>query len=166
MPYHHQVSHALVSESQTTLVVEDLAVKNMIRNRKLAKHIADVGWSQFVSFLHYKQAENGKNLIKINRFKPSSKECRKCHEKHVVLTLADRVFVCPHCSHIEDRDIHAAHNIKRFGLEQVLGRGQELPHAIKSSSTSTLDLASDVAKGQANKLDRSAGAPSRVALAT
>lgn len=164
--YHHQVSHTLVSDNQTTIVVENLAVKNMIKNRRLSRHIADVGWGQFIDFLRYKQAYQGKNLLAINRFKPSSKECRMCHVKNELLSLSDRIFACPNCGHTEDRDIHASHNIKRFGLEPVLTRGSELRHAVKCSSTSTPSLDGNVAKGQPNKVDRSAEAPSRVALAT
>lgn len=164
--YHHKVSHTLVSDNQTTIVVEDLAVKNMIKNRRLSRHIADVGWGQFVNFLRYKQAYQGKNLLAINRFKPSSKECRMCHMKNELLSLSDRVFVCPNCGHTEDRDIHASHNIKRFGLESVLTSGSESRHAVKCTSISTPLLSGDVAKGQPNEVDRSAEAPSRVALAT
>lgn len=163
---HHKISHTLVSENQTTLFVEDLAVKNMVKNRKLARHIADAGWSQFLNFLAYKQANQGKNLISINRFMPSSKACLKCDEKNESLTLADRFFVCPSCGHAEDRDIHAAKNIKRFGLAQELGSGSGSSHAVKSSPKSKLDLTSDLAKGQSTLIDGSAEAPSRVALAT
>ena len=68
--------------------------------------------------------------------------------------------------HVEDRNVHAEKNIKRFGLAQALGSGSESSHAVKNSPRSKLDLTSDLAKGQSTLIDGSAEAPSRVALAT
>jgi putative transposase len=117
--FHHQITNQIaVKNHATTYIGEDLAVSNMIKNPKLSRHIADVAWGMFDNFLNYKMAEQGKNYIKIDRFAPSSKECRLCHTKHTDLKLSDRVFVCPKCRHTEDRDVHAAKNIKRFGLQQ------------------------------------------------
>jgi len=163
--YAHKVSAELVSESQTTIFCEDLAVKNLLRNKKLSRHIANIGWSQFLNFLSYKMKESSKNLIRINRFKPSSRECRICHSKHENLKLSDRNFECPYCGHTEDRDIHAAKNILRFGLEQELGSGSGSRHAVKSTPESILDLTSGSAKGLELALVGSAEAPSRIALA-
>lgn len=162
--YAHKVSAELVSENQTTIFCEDLAVKNLLRNKKLSRHIANVGWSQFLDFLSYKMKLSAKNLIRIGRFQPSSRECRVCHSKHQHLTLSDRIFVCSNCGHTENRDIHAAKNILRFGLEQELGSGSESRHAVKRAHESMLDLTSDSSRGLAYSLVGSAEAPSRVSV--
>lgn len=106
-----------VKNHATTVITETLMIRNMSKNKKLARHIVNCGWGQFGAVLGYKLAENGKNLIRISTFMPSSKECRLCHQKHRALKLKDRIFVCPSCGHAEERDIHASKNILRFGLE-------------------------------------------------
>lgn len=116
---HKSSYNVAVKNHATTVVIEDLQISNMIRNPKLARHIANCGWGMWASALAYKLAENGKNLIRISPFAPSSKECRMCRNKHTGLKLSDRVFVCPVCNHTENRDLHASHNIKRFGLQQA-----------------------------------------------
>jgi len=115
----HQQSYRLaVKNHATTVMMETLMIKNMVRNRKLARHISDCSWGMFENALEYKLAENGKNLIKINTFLPSTKQCRMCKTKNSQITLKDRVFVCRNCHHTEDRDLHAAINIRDFGYEQ------------------------------------------------
>ena len=123
----HQVSARLVRENQTTIFCEDLAVKNMSRNPKLARHILDAGWSKFFEILAYKQADLGKNLVRINRFLPSTQQCRQCGHKHSAITLSDRTFDCPNCGHTEDRDTHSAKQIRQFGLLANIGMGLEQP---------------------------------------
>ena len=85
----HKLSTRLVRENQT-ICLEDLAVKNMQKNHKLAGSIASVAWSKFVSFVEYKCNWYGKNLIKIGRFEPSSRICSKCGSYNSELTLKDR----------------------------------------------------------------------------
>ncbi|MBN2606874.1 MAG: transposase [Thiotrichales bacterium] len=119
--YLHQISHNLVSKNQaTTLFVEDLAIKNMVKNKKLSRHIADVAWGEFLSQLEYKASWLGKNVIKIGRFQPSSKTCSSCGHVKETLLLSERVFECECCGTVIDRDHNAAINIKQFGLKQVL----------------------------------------------
>ncbi len=98
------------------IAVEDLAVKNMMKNRKLSQAIADCSWAQLVRELEYKCQWYGRTLVKIDRWFPSSKRCGKCG--HVVnkLTLDVREWVCPECGTHHDRDINAAHNILAAGL--------------------------------------------------
>lgn len=77
---HHKITHKLICENQaTSYALEDLAVKNMVKNRKLAKAIHDVGWGQFVTLLTYKSNWYGKNILKVSRFFASSKICSHCH---------------------------------------------------------------------------------------
>jgi len=125
----HQVSHKLVNENQVdVLCIEDLNTRGMIRNRKLAKSISDVGWGMFRSFLEYKCDWNGKWLLDIGRFEPSSKTCSVCGHVNRELALKDRVWTCP-CGAVHDRDVNAAINIKemafnRQNLIRFIGLGQ------------------------------------------
>jgi putative transposase len=111
----HKESRKLVDENQV-IILEDLNVKNMIKNRKLAKSIQDVGWGTFKQFVTYKANWAGKIIIFIDQFYPSSKLCNGCNEKHTMLTLNDREWICPNCGAIHDRDVNAAKNLKKEGI--------------------------------------------------
>lgn len=118
----HKITHKLVCESQaTSYAIEDLAVKNMVKNRKLAKAINDVGWGQFVTLLTYKASWYGKNILKVSRFFASSKTCSHCHHKLDNLPLSVRGWTCPSCHKQHDRDINAASNIRSQALADVAG---------------------------------------------
>ncbi len=106
----HKLTTRLVRENQT-IAVEDLAVKNMHKNHKLAQAIADASWSELVRQLEYKCQWYGRTLVKIDRWFPSSKRCGHCG--HVVdkLPLDEREWDCPECGTHHDRDINAANNI-------------------------------------------------------
>jgi putative transposase len=110
-------STRLVSENQV-ICLEDLSVKNMVRNHKLAKSISDVSWSRFVSMLEYKSQIYGTAIIKVPRFYASSQLCSCCGYKNpMVKDLAVRQWTCPNCKVVHDRDINAATNIRNKGLE-------------------------------------------------
>jgi putative transposase len=111
----HKLSRKLVNENQV-IVVEDLAVKNMVRNHSLAQAISDCGWSSFVGMLNYKCERSGKILVKVDRFFPSSKTCSNCYHQVSFLPLDVRNWTCPHCGTHHDRDVNAAQNIKAEGL--------------------------------------------------
>lgn len=112
-----KLSTKLVSESQaTTFCVESLAVKNLIKNHKLAQAISDVSWTEFLRMMEYKCEWSGKNLVKIERFYPSSKTCFECKSINENLSLSDRTWVCEKCGAIHDRDINASKNIKFMGM--------------------------------------------------
>lgn len=113
--FQHKLSTRIVRENQV-MCVESLAVKNMVKNHRLAKAISDVGWGEFVRQLEYKAAWYGRTLIKIDQWYPSSKTCHAC--KHVLdsLTLDIREWVCPACGVVHDRDTNAAKNILAEGL--------------------------------------------------
>lgn len=109
----HKVSHQLVSDYDI-IAVEDLNVKGMVKNRKLAKHISDASWGTFVRFLEYKADWNDKQIVKIDRFYPSSKTCCECGWINQDLKLSDREWICEN-GHVLDRDVNAARNILKEG---------------------------------------------------
>lgn len=116
----HKLSRKLVDENQV-IVVENLAVKNMIKNPKLAKSIADAGWGQFCTMLKYKSEWEGKIYIEVDRFFPSSKTCNNCFYQLDTLKLDIRNWQCPKCQTLHDRDINAAINIRDEGLRILAG---------------------------------------------
>ncbi len=97
------------------IVVEDLAVKNMVRNRSLAKAISDCGWGEFRRQLEYKAAKAGRHMIVVDRWYPSSKTCSACGHLLASLSLDTRAWSCPSCGTRHDRDINAAKNIAAAG---------------------------------------------------
>ena len=111
----HQVTSRIVRENQT-VIIEDLNVEGMLQNHCLAKSISSASWSEFFRQLQYKCEWQGKNLIRIGRFEPSSKMCL-CGYINKDLKLKDREWICPNCGRHNDRDLLAAINIKRFGLQ-------------------------------------------------
>ncbi|WP_257281625.1 transposase [Endozoicomonas sp. ISHI1] len=111
----HKASRKLINENQV-VCVESLNVKGMIKNPKLAKHIADANWGEFVRQLQYKAEWAERELVQIDRFFPSSKRCSGCGFVHESLPLSIREWECPECKTHHDRDINAALNIKTAGL--------------------------------------------------
>ncbi len=111
----HKLTTNLIRENQT-IVVEDLAVRNMVKNRSLARSISDASWGEFVRQLQYKSEWYGRELIKIDRFFPSSKRCGNCGFILDKLPLNIREWECPQCKTTHDRDINAAKNILAAGL--------------------------------------------------
>lgn len=123
----HKLTHRLTHDNQVnSIVVEDLSVKNMLKNHCLAKSISDASWGKFFEFLSYKCEWYGKNLITIGRFDPSSKLCT-CGVVNKELTLKDREWTCKECGSHHDRDLLAARNIKHFGLLRQNKIGWEAP---------------------------------------
>lgn len=119
---HHQITHKLICENQaTSFCIEDLSVKNMVKNRKLAKSISDVAWGQFITLLTYKASWYGKNILKANRFFASSKTCSHCSHKLDKLPLSVRNWTCPNCKTIHDRDTNASINIRSQALADMAG---------------------------------------------
>ncbi|WP_293148585.1 MULTISPECIES: IS200/IS605 family element RNA-guided endonuclease TnpB [unclassified Microcoleus] len=111
----HKLSRKLVDENQV-IVVENLAVRNMVKNHKLAKSISDAGWGEFCTMLKYKSEWEGKTYIEVDRFYPSSKTCNNCLNRVDSLSLDIRSWQCPKCGENHDRDINAAKNIRDEGL--------------------------------------------------
>jgi len=110
----HQATNMIVKTKPSRIVVEDLNVSGMMKNRHLSKAIAEQGFHRFISILSYKCEMNGIELIKADRFYPSSKKCSCCGEIKKDLKLKDRVFVCPNCSITIDRDKNASMNLAMY----------------------------------------------------
>jgi putative transposase len=116
----HQLSWNIINNNHV-IITEDLAIKSLMEKSysPMARNIGDVSWSKFVEMLKYKAAWNGKKLIQIGRYKPSSKKCSGCGEIYHDLKLEDRTWICDKCGKEHDRDINAAVNILKFGMEQA-----------------------------------------------
>jgi len=114
----HKISKKLISDNQT-IAIENLNVKGMIKNHKLAQAIQDVAWGKFEINLRYKSDWYGSNILQIGRFEPSSK-MSDCGEINKELTLKDRIWTCKRCGQTYDRDIQAAKNIKKFALRNYV----------------------------------------------
>jgi putative transposase len=111
----HKASARLVRDHDA-IVIEDLYVKGMVRNRSLAKAISDCGWGEFRRQLEYKCERYGRHLIVIGRWYPSSKTCSACGHLLAALSLSTRHWTCPSCGTRHDRDVNAAKNILAAGL--------------------------------------------------
>lgn len=111
----HKPSTRLINENQV-IAIESLAVRQMQKNRRLAKSISDAGWSEFVRQLTYKAEWYGSILIRIDRWYPSSKRCADCGHTVATLPLKVRSWHCPGCGATHDRDINAARNVLTAGL--------------------------------------------------
>ncbi|MDZ8260882.1 RNA-guided endonuclease TnpB family protein [Nostoc sp. ChiQUE01b] len=114
----HKLSYKLVSDSQA-VIVENLHVRGMVRNHKLAKAISDVGWGTFTNFLAYKLERKGAKLVEIDRWFPSSKLCSNCFYQIGEMPLDVREWTCPHCKTHHDRDGNAAANIRAEGIRML-----------------------------------------------
>lgn len=117
--YLHKCSISLVRRYDT-ICVEDLNVKGMERNHHLAKSITDASWGSFVSMLTYKAEWNGKKVVKIDRYFPSSQTCNVCgYVNKQTKDFSVREWECPVCHTHHNRDVNAAINILRFGLNHI-----------------------------------------------
>lgn len=121
----HKTSTKLIRENQT-IALETLNVNGMLKNHNLAQVISDVSWATFVSMLEYKADWYGKNILRIGMFAPSSKTCSNCGYINKELTLKDRLWTCPSCNSVLDRDVNASINIKSFALKDILSKGLTL----------------------------------------
>jgi putative transposase len=132
----HRASAQLVRHYDT-IVIEDLNVAGMVRNRHLARVISDCGWGEFRRQLDYKCQRYGRTLIVIDRWYPSSKTCSACGHLLAVLGLGTRRWTCPGCGARHDRDINAAKNILAAGLAVAQGNpGDACGAGIRHSGTS------------------------------
>lgn len=117
----HNLTTYLVN-NYDTICIEDLNVSGMVKNHKLASSISDASFSLFRTLLEYKCEWYGKTLSVIDRFYPSSKTCSNCGWKKDDLSLSDRTFACGNCGIKIDRDLNAAINIKRMGVDILYNR--------------------------------------------
>ena len=141
--YQHKISREIVNK-YNIICLETLKVKNMVKNKRLARVISDASWSSFVSKLEYKVAENQGYLVKIDKFYPSSKTCSNCGNVKDKLSLSERVYHCEECGFTIDRDLNASINILNVGLKMieatVATTGTSLKNQSLWSSKTTLEI--------------------------
>jgi putative transposase len=112
-------------------VIEDLSVKNMMANHKLARAISDEGWYEFRRQLNYKSQIYGTEVVVAPKFYPSSKTCSNCGHVKATLSLAERTYTCSECGFGINRDLNAARNLSRLGLSRSYACG----HCVSPAST-------------------------------
>ena len=118
--FQHKISRQIVNKNQV-IVSEDLNIKGMLKNHKLAKSISDASFGSFCQMISYKANEQQRQYIKIDTFYPSSKLCHCCGFKYKGLKLNERFWTCPECGTYLDRDENAAINILNEGLKILHG---------------------------------------------
>ena len=153
--YLHKISHEIINHNDI-ICIESLDIKHMVKKKKLAKYINDVSWGKFIEQLTYKAKWNGKTLIKIDRWFPSSQLCCVCGSTTGKKPLHVRKFDCPECGTKKiDRDLNAAINIRNYGLGQIderytAGTVGIQACGVSSSETMSLDIVSyDIMKQEA-----------------
>lgn len=107
-----------IAKEYDLISIEDLNIKGMVKNRKLAFSVSDVGFGMFFASLEWQCQKRGKHLNKISRWFPSSKTCSCCGSIKQDLTLSDRIYKCNECGHEMDRDLNAAINIDSVGSDE------------------------------------------------
>ena len=116
--YLHKVSNSLINENQV-ICMENLNVKGMIKNHKIAESILEMNFGEFRRILEYKAKWYNRKIVFVDRFYPSSKICSCCGYKYKDLTLDIREWSCPNCGNHHDRDINAATNILNEGIRLI-----------------------------------------------
>ena len=119
--FHHDTANAIL-KTYDFVGIEDLNVSGMVKNRKLAKSISDAGWAKFVSIIEYKAKWLGKQVVKVDRFFPSTKTCSKCDFVKPKIELSERTFTCDACGYTNDRDVNASINTEKEAL-RISARG-------------------------------------------
>jgi putative transposase len=123
----HQATSGIVARTKpdtqrpSVVVMENLNVKGMMQNRKLARSIADVGLGEFGRQMHYKCDWYGITFLAADRWFPSSKQCSSCGHRQASLTLSERTYCCPICGLVLDRDLNAAINLKQLSTASSAG---------------------------------------------
>ncbi len=146
----HDLTWRLIDDNQV-ICIEDLNVKGMMKNHKLAKSLSEVNFGECRRLLEYKASWYGRDLSVIDRWYPSSKTCSVCGYKYEGLTLNEREWTCPECGTVHDRDVNAARNILAEGMRILGGRsakvtpvetqptcGDEIPGALRRGSRKKL----------------------------
>lgn len=120
--FQHKLSRRIIDENQA-VIVETLKSANMMKNRRLARHIGDAAWSGFVAKLAYKAESAGVYLVKLDQWFASSKTCHCCGHRMPAMPLKMREWTCPGCNVEHDRDINAAINIQHKGITELMAAG-------------------------------------------
>lgn len=129
----HKLTTQLIHENQV-VAAESLQVKNMLKNRSLAKAISNVGWHQITTMLGYKAEWYGRDFVQIDKWYPSSKRCHACGHISDAMPLTVRVWDCPTCHAHHDRDINAAKNILKAGKAILAGADRLREHEQKTTA--------------------------------
>jgi len=120
--YTHKTTKQIILLGPKRVVMEDLSVQNLMKNRHLSKAIADQNWAEFIRQMRYKCEWNGILFIQAERYYPSSKMCSFCGNIKKDLKLKDRVYECDVCGLKIDRDFNAALNLERYGVPEEKGQ--------------------------------------------
>ncbi len=131
--FQHKLSYTLV-KNHDVLVVEDLSLKGLMKNKKQSRYWADLAHGEFQRLLIYKSAKYGTLLVEADRWFPSSKLCSNCLMNHQDLTLNDRIFCCPFCGLKIDRDYNAALNLRQYFYQFILSQVIPVIPAAESSA--------------------------------
>ena len=149
-----KLSTKLIHENQV-ICLEDLSVKGMEQNHKLAKSVTDASFSKFVSMLEYKAEWYGRKIIKIDRFYPSTQICNGCGYKNESIkglkNLGVREWICPECGEVHDRDLNASRNILKEGL-RVLNLRNVGDSGLTVHHTNNIPVSGDMLASEANRL--------------
>ena len=145
--YIHKITTELVRQFDL-IKVEDLNIKGMMKNHKLAESISECNWSQFVQTLEYKCAWNGKTMMKVDRYYPSSQMCSECgYINKKVKNLAVRYWTCPNCGAHHDRDINAAKNNESYEPDEwqrhISARNVEYSRGVMDKPSGILKIIDD-----------------------
>ena len=152
--YYHNISKYLVSNFDE-IYMEDLAVQNMLKNRRLSRAIHEASWSTLIGMIKYKSEWNDRDFHQISRWFPSSKTCSNCGHKLSELDLGTRSWICPDCGTHHDRDLNAAQNILKQGQIDLYDQ------QIYSLTTSELGIIPVALMKHSSKIERS-GSPESV----
>jgi putative transposase len=148
----NKISYRLVNDSQVNAIcIEDLNVRGMMKNHRLAKAIGDVAWGELFRQLKYKSDWAGKNILEAGRFSSTSRDCHKCGYKNNSLTLSDRVWDCPDCGAHHDRDENAVPNIITSAFLKYNKNRDGLP---ESTPAESLPLSCAYSKGKARTMNQ------------
>ena len=143
--YLHSITNQLLSENQT-IVIENLNVKGMLKNHKLARSIQELSLYRFKEILKYKAKWYDREVIEVDRWFPSSKLCSNCGYKNKELTLKDREWICPECNSLLNRDLNAAINIKNEGMKIKIGMSLSELTPLESKSLDPLRIRNQMVK--------------------
>lgn len=148
-----KLSTKLINENQV-ICLEDLSVKGMQKNQKLAKSVSDASFAKFVSMLEYKASWYGRTLVKIDRFYPSTQLCNGCGFQNTSLkgmrSLSKREWICPECGEVHDRDLNASKNILNEGLRIFNPRNVEDSELTACHTNKNSSIGGDVLALEAN----------------
>jgi putative transposase len=150
----HRASTELI-QNHDCLVLEQLQTANLMKNRCLARHIADSGWALFAKNLSYKAQWWGRTILWAGRFYPSSKRCSACGSVVALLPLSQRQFACPSCAYQADRDHNAARNLAQWPMN-VACKQRETQNACGGRSAG---LGAPRSPGETTLVEAGRGAP-------